>query len=410
MKSISMTSAKVLAVRYLSVAALTAAMVMPVQAVERAAQGSGDWPGITWDPAGAFGTGDIAGIGNGYSVDYVGPGTLQVGRIYIGSTIGGATGTGTLEISAGTLDAVYSGSLAVSVGATGGGTGTLNLTGGTLMVSGAGGFLNIGAVANSTGYVYMSAGSLSTGGAIAVGGADGAMGTMEVTDGTIAVGGDLQVGRRVTGTSNGTYTQTGGTITIAGNLRVGHAQNNTQNITGTMLIDESDITVNGSIFVGRQTTAGAGTGLGSGKLSFGSQVNLTIGSATVLEVSGNGELAFILGATDAFNTIDLSMSSAGKPFELTQNGAVITVDGAALDFASGYDLITLLTYGTGKAPTNTNFATFNFINFDAGYTPGLTWTSDSLVLSLYAVPEPSTAALLVLTAVGGMVARRRQRC
>ncbi len=375
--------------RIASVTAVALALLSTGYAVDKAAQASGSWPDV-WSPAGDTVTADTANIGNGYQVQFA-VGTGLAGQIRVGNTLGGATGIGTLLVSGGTLAARGNGSTALQIGSSESSTGILNITGGVLKTDGSsGGWLNVGAGANSTGTVNLSSGNLLINLNATLGGAVGATGYMNVTGGTFTLTQDFLIARQLA-TATGHFLQTGGATAIGRNMRIGDATNDTQNLVGSARIIGGDFQVGGFIRVGH--TAG-GNGLGSGKLTFGPNVNFSAGAPTYIEVNGNGELSFELGADNTFSTINLSTSTATNALRFMEAGAKISVDGGALLASESYAPVTLMQYTAGRGPADTSIANvgFEYLGFLGVFDPTLVWRDTGLRLYFYGTPLYGTWA------------------
>ncbi len=381
-----------------------------VHAVDKSAQGSGDWPGITWSPAGDPGQGDTIAIGNGYSVDYIGDDDEgRYGNLEIGSDFDGSGNTftrnGTLTISGGSLQTAANGSGAMRIGAETDSIGVLNVTGGTLDGDGVG-WLTAGYGTNSNGTVNLSgSGVIQNLSNLSLGSGVGSTGTLNVSGGSLQVDTDFYVGRVSPNANQGVFNQTSGFVVIDRNLRIGNATSATHNPTGTASLTGGFTSVNGNIILGN-TSNGVN---GVGKLSIGPNANLSaIASDSTLMIGGDGELEFLLGSTTSFNAIDLTAATSGVALSFDV-GSLITIDGSNL--ASDFDgTIVLATYGSGRGPTEFSLGNIviDFANFDPALMPSVDWTDTEMLLTVM-IPEPSAKALIFGLATLGLVAARRRR-
>ena len=275
-----------------------------------ASTGNGNWLFIGRD--GGTGTYNLTGSGS----------INTSGRIYVCGHFG-APATGTFNIN--TTGTVTSGN-DLNIGAAGG-TGTVNLTAGTVNV---GGWLSVGrdepAGANGTGNFNQSGGSLTVSG-----------------NSVIALPG-----------THGNLTQTGGTHTVNGELWVGQGAG----AVGVATVNAGTVTVNNWIAVGREGSTGTlnvgGTGtvnkIGGGHITIGTGTATGPGGNGIVNVSGNGTLTtngdFILGennatATGTVNqtgglvqvagTLDVQRSGIGT---YNLSGGTLSVDGN-IDTAAG---------------------------------------------------------------------------
>ncbi len=239
------------------------------------------------------------------------------------------------------------------------GVGTLIIqAGGSLTTSQSGASANIGAANNNsgTGYLEMS-------------------------------GGYLQIGN---GTSNQMWLGYSSSATT--NTAVGDATISGGEFKGGMIIGVND----------------AG-GLGSGTLTVvGDQA--TIGStgnaANIFSLRGTGTVVFQLGATGVtklnYANSALSIHSNAKMvLDLTSYtggvGEIDLIDGSTITFGGGFDA-----WNTA--------ANVSWVN-PVGYTAALAYdaTNTRLYLDITAIPEPGTAVLLLVSALGAGLLRRTRR-
>ena len=186
------------------------------------------------------------------------------------------------------------------------------------------------------------------------------------------------------------------------------------------------------VYEGSLAKFGAGTIVLSGDNSFSGGTTLHEGGLTAASASalGNGDVTVFGGtlATRSASTVniggDLTLGSAstldlglGLGFGSGSRGLpVLEIDGLAvfdgvlaLSFLDGFsffegtfDLIGFDTY-QGR------FATYAFYGLDSGYMANVFYTADGVELSIAAVPEPETYALMLggLALVGWAARRRR---
>lgn len=401
--------------RLILVVGLTSLLALTGYPVDKLSQGSGLWNSITWSPAGTPVAADIVHIEGGNAVDYNTGTSPNFSRVYVGDNTGGGSADGTLAVSGGTLTVNATAAGAYIVGRSAGSTGTVNITGGTLRTTSAtGGGMQLGFASGATGNLNVSSGALTLTASAILGAADGATGHMTVSGGTVTTSTGTNnaifyVGGRITsGSTVGTFEQTGGTVNINNDnayFGVGFA-GTSQAVNGTARLTGGNFS--GNVRVGRQSGT---TGTGSGTLTIGPSANIT-GRNQAWDISGTGEIVFELGATNAFNAVNLNAATAATALVFSEAGAKITVDGTNLAFSDSYAPITFFTFASGKGPDATSLSNvvFDFVGFDPGFDPELVWTSTSLQLNLNlaAIPEPSTYALLLAGAALGLVIVRRR--
>ena len=371
----------------LSVAALAATLaVLPARAGEPVAQASGDWQAITWEPGGTPVSADAVHIEGGFTINFTGGSAPHFSRVYVGDNTGNlSSADGTLDVTGGTLTVNANAAGAFLIGRSDGSTGVLNITGGTVRgvgnKSGAG--MQIGFGANSTGTVTINGGTLQLANGVVVGYGDNSTGHFTLTEGTVSVGnnadtGSFSVGGRIPDASvTATYEQTGGSMTVMNNsFRVGYAGGSDQAIKATAKITGGSF--NGNVVVGRQKNIKGGGGDG-GVLTIGPSVNIS-GQTLGWEVSGNGELVFLLGKDETFSAVDLTPCTDVAALAFTQSGAKLTVDGSAYAPSGLPKPITLMKFAADKAPTELSLSNVEvkFVGFDKRFKPALVWTGTSL--------------------------------
>lgn len=395
-------------------------------------------------------------------------GTLNIdttGTVTTGSDInlGAANGTGTLNLTAGTVN--VGAWLSVGRDENGvDGTGVLNQTGGSInvnghtivglpgttgtytMTSGAGpaptnttnGELWVGngrpesGPANAT--MTVDAGTVTVNNWIAVG-REGAIGTLNVGGtgtvnkiggGHITIGtGDLGNGTvNVSGggtlttnndfivaennpTAVGVVNQTGGTVIVGGNLEV------QRNGTGTYNLSGGTLSVNGSIDTADGTFSFTG-----GRITRGDGGTVTINGGLT---TGNRAATLDVGTGKTFDVNGTLNVLAGNTFDLTGR-EIPAYDGSGTDTGSiDLGLVDAITGEFG--PASTDLLGFNsrgatFISESAGeggtFDPAaqsVFWIQESggvVSLQYSVVPEPGSVAVLGLSALGLLTRRRRR--
>ncbi|MEO6846746.1 MAG: hypothetical protein ABI443_04890 [Chthoniobacterales bacterium] len=183
------------------------------------------------------------------------------------------------------------------------------------------------------------------------------------------------------------------------------------NIAGnaSLTVDAGNIKlVNPSSTVGAIYTAGSFTVLANSRVNLGtatttgSVASLRAGSITI---NSGATIAAILGANAGYGVADTSLGGSGV-LTLNTFNLQLDYDGSGWIPGSSYVLFTYGTHAAGLTPTITNIST--------GYT--ITWgsltdTGSQIVLgnvNIVAIPEPSTAFLLV-SSFGGLLVWKLRR-
>ncbi len=304
--------------------------------------------------------------------------------VYVGKdgTGNGGSGAGhVLTVSGGSWN-LASGSLTVGGNsATGGGTGTLNIDG-TTIISGYQSGMSVGYGAGSIGYFNMSSGGpisfpntpiFGRSGGSAIGYQAG--GTMTINsigydgDGTSSytiTGGSLTIGT-VCNDSTATLSVLGGAVT-AGTLTVGGA--NTAGRTGTLNMTSGTVTATTSVVVGNKATATGVVNLSGGTLSVaGGGISGNASGSSTLNLAG-GTIKYTSGAatwmqtlTNAYVypggvTID-TVANSGTIAQPLKAAAGVGVTGIAFnpvtDGGEGYTAAPLVSF-SGGTPINGNQA------------------------------------------------------
>ena len=345
------------------------------------------------------------------------------------------TGTGTVNQNGGTV--TFFSDANGSVGGTGNvilgqfnptGTYTYNLNGGTLATGGvirnatsATGVFNLNggtlrATRNNAAYISsLSAANIKTGGAkidtngFNIGIAQPLLGTAGDGGLTKSGAGTLTLGGA--NTYAGTTTVAQGTLaltsagTISKNLVLGSsggATNAIVDVTDKPSFAVANVSGNGTINLGvAKTFTATGTvspGFSAGRLDVIG--NLVLGSTTKLELAGRGGVAgsdfdsvTALGALTYHGSL---LITGINGFDLTQGGVFNLFDSATV---SG-DFSSVLVGNTALTPTA---GLWTGTRGDTSYQ----FATGTGVLTIAAVPEPSTLGLLGLTAVGLLARRRR---
>ena len=278
------------------------------------------------------------------------------------------------------------------------GNGTVDLSAGTVTeVTGAG--MLIGAVSGAT--------------------ATGAVGTLNITGGSWAVG-QMDLGSNGTQTApssdQGILNLSGGTMTgpSSGGLNVGlfSAPSN-----------PSEINISGGTFSIGNYNLGLGQNTNAGPFTGSAQLNITGDTATIsgggaggqasLMVGPNGLISFTLGATGV-SEVNITPNATHGGLYLS-TGSTLDVNMAAYTGpAATIPLISFGNFDTGgdKAGTltNSNFTNVNITGLPSGYSASEQATSSAINLIVTSsVPEPATLALFAVAGVSLLLVRRRRR-
>jgi phosphoribosylformimino-5-aminoimidazole carboxamide ribonucleotide (ProFAR) isomerase len=357
------------------------------------------------------------------------------------STTGG-TVSGTGKLTAATY-ALNGGTVGVNLGA-----GTVNASSGTTLLSGTSDAVN----------VNVQGGTLNTSSANRL--ADGA--AVAVSSGTLGVGGNDTVGSLVASGTGAVTVASDTTLTVNGNSSItGSAQatggtvavanNSLLNLANSSTTTTSDLSIgSGSTLAGTGGTSGQikGSGLLSpgnspGILTSGS-VDLTGGIDFAFEFTAAGAPTYSLagnsrndllhltsgstpfsGSFSTGNTVSFYFNDAGLSASLASGTSTTYLGGFFVD-AQNFDIAGLLSsaslqYFIAAANGTTSFNGVNYNLMSNEVASGIilsnvnqsradftTGTVDGTVLSVVAVPEPSSASLL-LAGIGSLLVLRRFR-
>lgn len=221
-----------------------------------------------------------------------------------GDIVVGGNGSGTLNMDSGTLNRINGGVFRVGQGS--GVTGLMRISGGT--VNNTGEFW-IGNDSGSNGTVTLSGGNIEQDSWLSIG-RNGGTGVLNVSGGTlnkIATNSQFVVGDGTSAgvTSTGTLNQTGGTINVARELWIGQGNGAGSQTTGTATVSDGSLNVNSWLAVGRNggtgtlTISGTAT-VNQGITDSGSNLEMTnFGAGGSGTVNLNGGILTVNGVAHA---------------------------------------------------------------------------------------------------------------
>lgn len=297
---------------------------------------TGDFVGGQLYVGDSKGTGTITQDGAGSSV------TLTLANpIRFGSDVSnvGTGGTGTYNLSAGTLTiGSGGGSSQVIFGAASGGTGTFNISGGSADIAAP---LVLASVEGASGTVNMTGGALTLSGSSYLSFGSGT-GTFNLDGGTFTVGGS----NGIRGT--GTFSFGGGTLKVGSDLTTSNAMTLASGETATIDTNGNSATLSGVLSgSGALTKAGGGTLTLSGVNTYTGTTTISGGTVQIAANSGlgatSGSVTFSGGTLATTGTVNVSrvttLSESGGTIApasnttLTWNGKIsgsgaLTVSGA----------------------------------------------------------------------------------
>ena len=258
-------------------------------------------------------------------------GTLTVGDSVASGTIT-QNGAGSV-VTLGLRNPIKFGSDVSNYGT--GGTGTYNLSAGTLTVQNVGGSAQLvfGASSGGTGTFNISGGSATVGTVLVLASTTGSTGTVNMTGGALTLSGTSYLNF---GSGTGTFNLDGGTFTVGG----------TNGIRGTGAFNFG----NGTLVVGSALTTANAMTLGSGKTA---TINTNGSTATLSGViSGSGSLAKTGSGTltlSATNTFTGGLTLSGGAVSVAADGSL--GDATIAPAFSGGALATTATFSTTRAMT-----------------------------------------------------------
>jgi len=208
-----------------------------------------------------------AGASGTYTLS--GSGALNVANELV---VGRESGTGTLNVNGGTITTSGNGNMYIGRR---NGTGTLNQTDGTIVVNKEFGVGTRDDNKIGTGTYNLSGGSLSAANNIFIGKELGSSGTLNMTGGILGTSDKLQIGHNQ---STGVVSQSGGTVNVQNEVYVGN-ENSASSVGTYTLSGTGVLNVGNEVFVGRDN--GAGTFNLDGGTVNATKISGGTGSATV---------------------------------------------------------------------------------------------------------------------------------
>ena len=213
--------------------------------------GNNNGVGVVVQAGGTFTMSSELYIGNenaGASGTYTlsGTGALNVANEVV---VGRESGTGTLNVDGGTITTSGNGNMYIGRR---NGTGTLNQTAGTINVNREFGVGTRDDNKIGTGTYNLSGGSLTAANNIFIGKEQGASGTMTMTGGTLATSDKLQIGHNQ---ATGVMTQSGGVVNVHNEVYIGN-ETDASSVGTYTLSGTASLNVGNEVLVGRDNCTG----------------------------------------------------------------------------------------------------------------------------------------------------------
>jgi len=298
-------------------------------------------------------------------------GTVEANGIAVGSVVNHNTSVlpATVNLSGGTLSGGFANDSSYThdfyIGATGGGTGVVNITGGLLDLNRSNNDLVIGRGTNSVGIFTMGGGTALVAGVVRVGVTPGGSdpeatgnGELFITNGLLRVGGNVSL--PVTAGSTATVAHIGGTVDAGGNVTVG---NEGSGGAGRYVISGGTFTNGGSLLIGHASS-------GSGYFEVaGSTPVIRVGNLTM---TSRGELRSRFSGSSIAPILVAGTITANGTLSVTNVGSI----------SDGTYLIATSLNGTAVS------GRFSATNWLGGITGTVSYANNRITLS-FTVPPAS---------------------